>query len=86
MVVASSFHGVALSIIHNKPFIAVSGKDKPTRIESLLRHFSLESHNTKDFAFKNAVVEYEEINNVIKTDQQKAKEYLLSCFNMEKTQ
>ncbi len=84
MVVASSFHGIALSIIFNKPFIAVSGKDKPTRIESLLRHYKLESHNTTDINTKNAACQYDFINQQIKEDQTISREYLLTALNFEK--
>lgn len=77
MVVASSFHGTALSIIFNKPFISVSGKDKPTRIESLLRHFDIEKQNNPErFTVQNARVNYEPINRKIEIDRKQAEEYL----------
>lgn len=84
MVVASSFHGVALSIVHNKPFIAVPDKTKGNRIKSMLRHFNLESHDTLDFSMQNAVADYQEVNDIIEKDRIKAKEYLTECFNIKK--
>ena len=84
MVVASSFHGVALSIIHNKPFIAVPDQEKGNRIKSMLRHFHLESHDTLDFCLENAIGDFEQVNQIIKEDRVKARDYLIECFNITK--
>ena len=42
-VVSSSFHGVALSIVNNKPFYAIINPDAPSRIENMLTRFHLEN-------------------------------------------
>lgn len=84
MVVASSFHGCALSVVFNKPFIAISGRDKPTRIESMLRHFGLEEQNTTDISFENAKVDFQNVNKQIATDIETSKNYLKKVFEMEK--
>ena len=84
MVVASSFHGTALSIVFNKPFVAVAGTAKPARIKSLLRHFSLEGHNTLDISMQNALVDYEPVNRQILKDQKEAEDYLVKAFSIEK--
>lgn len=80
IVITSSFHGTALSILFNKPFFAVSGSDKPTRIESLLRLFSLEDHNTKDFTLESATVDYAPVNGIIAAERKRAEEYLLTAI------
>ncbi len=41
-VISSSFHGAALSIVHKKPFYAVVNPEAPSRLENLLKTFSLE--------------------------------------------
>lgn len=84
MVVASSFHGCALSIVFNKPFISISGKDKPSRIESMLRHFQLEKQNNAELILENAKVDFENINHQIKIDQKDSETYLKSVLSMEK--
>lgn len=76
MVVTSSFHGTALSIIYHKPLITYSGKVKPSRIESLLRHYGLTSHNTLDFSWEQAQVDYEAIDKQIEIDRLEAEQYL----------
>lgn len=84
MVVASSFHGSALSVIFNKPFITLSGKDKPTRIESMLRHFGLEKQNNAEITFENANVDFQKINCQIEKDYKESIEYLDWVFSIEK--
>ena len=74
MVVTTSFHGTALSIIYNKKFISLVGKDKPTRIESMLRHFSL-LERTK-LEKMTDVIDYDCVNAVINRDKEIAKNYL----------
>ena len=79
-VIASSFHGTALSILFNKPFISISGKDKPSRIESLLRHFSLETRNSADCDLYSPI-NYESINKRIEEDRAESKKYLLEALS-----
>jgi len=76
MVVASSFHGIALSIIYHKPFLAVAGHDKPSRIESLLRHFGLSSHDTLELSWERAQFDSASIDKQIETDRLEAEQYL----------
>lgn len=77
-VVATSFHGTAMSIIFNKPFLAFLGKDKPTRIESLMRHFGIENYDSIESL--NNKTDYEAINKIIAEDRKTAKEYLLNAI------
>lgn len=77
-VVATSFHGTALSLVFNKPFMCFSGKDKPTRIESLLRHFGIEN----DFSVEsiNEKVDYCKVNEIISQDREISREYLTGAI------
>lgn len=76
IVVTTSFHGTALAIVYNKPFVALVGKDKPTRIESLLRHFCL-SHSVDAESKK---INYDDVNEIIIKDRQIAKAYLTNAI------
>ncbi len=84
MVVASSFHGVALSIVMNKPFIAVSGRQNPTRIQSLLRYMNLEDHDTYEMNYERAQFDSEAIAHRIKAAQEISFEYLKEAIAIEK--
>ncbi len=84
MVVASSFHGVALSIILNKPFIAVSGQHCPTRIQSLLRYLDLQDHDTLEMSFKKAQFDPDPVMEMIKAAQEKSLAYLKESIALQK--
>ncbi|MBR3681668.1 MAG: polysaccharide pyruvyl transferase family protein [Clostridia bacterium] len=75
-VVATSFHGIALSIIYNKPFLAISGSNKPTRINSLMRHFDIEIEKTLEYGAD----EFSKINKIIEMDRVCAKNYLMNAI------
>ena len=79
-VIASSFHGTALSILFNKPFISISGKDKPSRIESLLRHFCLSERNSLNCAI-DCPINYDAINKCIEKDRTESEKYLLNALS-----
>ena len=83
MVVATSFHGVALSIVLNKPFIAVSGHN-PTRIQSLLRLMELEDHDTYDMTYERAQFDPNPIRQKIETARETAITYLKESIAMNK--
>ncbi len=76
-VVASSFHGNALSLVFNKPFVPLVGYSLPTRIQSLLRHFSLCENDCQNLDN----VKYERINKIIELDRKKAYQYFNDIFN-----
>ncbi len=81
IVVSSSFHGTALSILFNKPFLSILGKDKPTRIQSLLRHFNLIDNGDFDkFSLTTAYYDFDRVNTIIDEDRRLALEYLTKCF------
>ena len=75
-VVATSFHGIALSVIYNKPFVALAGNNMPTRIQSLMRHFDIDVSKTLNYT----EADFERINEIILKDQKEAKEYLRNAI------
>ena len=78
IIVATSFHGVAMSCVFNKPVMPMIGMDKPTRIQSLLRHFGL---SCEELLNNNGQgIDYQRVNAIIDDDKQKAKEYLYNAI------
>lgn len=72
IVVATSFHGVAMSVVYNKPFLALAGKNMPTRIQSLLRHFEIDPNRSLSYSSG----EYERVNSIISQDQATSRDFL----------
>ncbi len=70
--VATSFHGVAMSVVYNKPFLPLAGSNMPTRIQSLMRHFNIDVSNSLNYG----VAEFDEINKIISQDQEISKKYI----------
>ncbi|MBR3811546.1 MAG: polysaccharide pyruvyl transferase family protein [Agathobacter sp.] len=77
-VVTTSFHGTAMSVVYNKKFMGFTGSDKPTRIESLFRHFEMDTRSTVDAAISE--INYDVVNGIIEQDRKKAREYLLDSI------
>lgn len=77
-VVTTSFHGTAMSLVYNKKFMGFTGSDKPTRIESLFRHYGIDSRSTVDAAISE--INYDVVNRSIEQDRNKAREYLLNSI------
>lgn len=75
-VVATSFHGIAMSIVYNKPFLALAGRNMPTRIQSLMRHFGMDVSKSLGYTAD----DYERINEIILKDQKEAEEYLRNAI------
>lgn len=78
-VITDSFHGTVFSIIYNKPFISIANKDRGiSRFTSLLKTFNLNdrlifSYNRNDIdRLINTPIDYEKVNKVIKSEQEKA--------------
>ncbi len=76
MMIATSFHGVAMSVVFNKPFVPFVGTNMPTRIQSLMRHFDIDVRESVNYGAK----EFERINDRIRQDQIAAREYLENCI------
>ena len=72
IVVATSFHGVAMSVVYNKPFLALAGSDMPTRIQSLLRHFEIDPNSSLNYCHE----DFEQVNCIIIQDQIASKDFL----------
>lgn len=80
MVVSSSFHGVALSLIFNKKLSAVVNPSSPSRIDGLLE--TLEYNNIKiDELSKVNSIDFGKINENIAREKGKAIEYLKKQLN-----
>lgn len=70
-VVATSFHGVAMSVVYNKPFMPLAGTNMPTRIQSLMRHFGIDVSSSVNYDKK----DFDRINDIIYQDRNAAKDY-----------
>lgn len=81
-IITDSFHGCAFSIIFNKPFIAIGNSGRGlTRFTSMLKLFGFENRLisdinglTDDLIFEK--IDWEFVNNKIKSERQKSKGYL----------
>lgn len=71
LVVATSFHGIAMAIIYNKPFLSYAGNNMPTRIQSLIRHFRIDPDKSHTYGFD----DFREVNEIIVKDQNNAEDY-----------
>ena len=63
-VVTSSFHGTAMSILYHKDALAVTSRDKPNRVQSLMRHFGI-PYSDKIF-MDHKQVDFEKIDQIIR--------------------
>lgn len=89
MVISASFHCVAMSIILNRPFVAIlvgeSGKDE--RLLNLLRLLNLENRiltSEMDEGMIKAPINWEEINNKIENLKSESAKFLLNAIGEEK--
>jgi len=76
-VVSSSFHGVALSIVNQKPFFAVVNPDSPARIRNILDVFGLQEREIstfEDIVFKE--IDYSTVEIKCLDERRKALNYL----------
>ena len=82
MIITSSFHGTAMSIIYGKPFVVYNNPATPARIEQLLNLTGLQNHWVKsgtglkkdDFAVSEK--EIEEAYRLIEREKEKSLNYL----------
>ena len=83
-IVASSFHGTALSINLNKPFISVAPKKFSTRAKSLLDLIGLSDRyfNEKNFRIEQAIspIDYEKVNQMLSYQREKSKKFLINAI------
>lgn len=77
-IVTDSFHGVAFSILFNKPFIAIGNKYRGVaRFTSILKMFGLEgrlisSINDLDKKIVNEVIDYDKVNTILEDKREMA--------------
>ena len=87
-VVASSFHGTALSINMNKQFISIAPKKFSTRAKSLLDLVQLTDRYFEEDAFslEKAIVpiDYGKVNQILSTQRNKSKSFLIKAFETTK--
>lgn len=76
MVVSSSFHGVALSVLFEKEFLAVVNPESPSRISNLLETFGLQSRSVTALDLPEKPIDYNKVVDILSEERQKSKEYL----------
>lgn len=78
-VVSTSFHGIAFSIIFNKPFYAVLSNHAPGRIKNLLQIFGFENKGISDLEDElDSDYDYSKVDMLIKQQQKESIKYLNS--------
>ncbi len=83
MVVTSSFHGTAFSILMNVPFVVVNGM-KDNRISNLLRLSNLESRSVEGPAYIHEIekeINFDSANSYITKERSRSYEYLKRQLN-----
>ena len=82
-VITDSFHGTVFSIIYNKPFIAISNKNRGnSRFTSLLRKFNLMDRIISSYdsgsidRIVSAPIDYSAVDNIIQAEKQKSYTFL----------
>lgn len=76
-VVSSSFHGVALSIVNNKPFYAVVNPDMPSRIDNILDVTGLSDRIiNENSTHELKAIDFTKANEIIAQERAKSLNYL----------
>lgn len=82
LIVSTSFHGVAFSILFNKPFYAINPYSD-SRLESILTFCALEDRSIKNVEDINNIknewlkIEFSSANHAIEIERKKSKDYLV---------
>lgn len=78
LVISSSFHGNAFSILFEKDFIAIPDPKRPDRIHNLLRLFGMENHELYENSinYVSKCDHYNHVRNIIINEREKARQYL----------
>lgn len=86
-IVTDTFHGTVFSIKYNKKFVSLIRDSNRNKLGGLLCQFELTSRSVDDLTqFErtlNAEIDYEKVNNIIKSEQQRAYAYIDMVTNME---
>ena len=80
MICTDSFHGVAFSLIFNRPFAAferTDGQGMETRIPSILQHVGLDRMQQNVRVAQALEICFDHVNAVLAKDRQAAKDYIL---------
>lgn len=85
LVLSSSFHGTAFSMIYNKPFYVFGGM-KDNRISSILRFAGMEDRSLENFTDTKRVtlqaVDFSTVNKLILKEQERSRNYLKNALNI----
>lgn len=85
LVLSSSFHGTAFSMIYNKPFYVFNGM-KDSRISSILKIAGIEERSIESITDIDRVtlddVDFTAINEIIKKEQEKSRKYLVNALEL----
>lgn len=85
MVFTDSFHGSVFSLIMHTPFVVfdrieTGGKGMSSRIETLLKTFSMQSRHFSKVGKNIDIVDFSNVDDVIKSLQKKTDDFLLETF------
>ena len=85
IVVSTSFHGVAFSLLFEKPFYALGMKKNSGRVQSLLDNLGIPQRllsdiNLADFKDK---IDYDQVNEKMTTLKQQSKNYLINALGIQ---
>jgi len=87
-IVTDSFHGVAFSLIFNKPFIAIGNKDRGlARFQSILKIFNLQNRLIFQFSeltddLIDSEIDFLSINEIIQEQRSKATEFITNSIDL----
>lgn len=85
LVLSSSFHGTAFSMIYNKPFYVFGGM-KDSRISSILKIANIEDRSIESFGDVERVsldtVDFSVVNEIICNEREKSKNYLKNALEI----
>ena len=85
LVLSSSFHGTAFSMIYNKPFYVFGGM-KDSRISSILKIANIEDRSIESFGDVERVsldtVDFSVVNEIICNEREKSKNYLQNALEI----
>lgn len=87
IIITSSFHGMAFSVIFNKIFYYGIPKNKAnfgSRLNNLAKVLKLESRNYINYSQDINFIDYNKVNNKIAAERRKAKDYIEGVIHDEK--
>lgn len=82
--ITDSFHGTAFAIMFNTQFIEILPAEKRTRNRNILQQFGLEDRilsQNNDFSYIDNNIDYEKVNEKVKTAREESQRTLIELFN-----